>query len=237
MKPHLKTNIGSQRETSKSAQFRPSKSSTGGEVSLSFQEELSSTIHGAFEVAVKIAVLEVTKLVGQALGDVREQMHETLRENKSLKQRLQTAEQELDAVRGCVGDGGQSQRQLKIVNESCQQPPPSPLINKNNNLTNTQEQLKDNELIKIKSSLDVAVDKSYQYLIVEAQTSREGQHGSFSEICEDGRVCSQELHPVPRGESIPQHDSLKGMITDGHLRPFNISNLLQYSGIMNGYYK
>ncbi|KAK3546406.1 hypothetical protein QTP70_026290 [Hemibagrus guttatus] len=70
-----------------------------GEVSLSFQDELAATIHRAFEVAVEIAVVEVSKLVSQALGDVRDQMQETLRENTFLKTRLQSAEHELDTVR------------------------------------------------------------------------------------------------------------------------------------------
>ncbi|KAF7706277.1 zinc finger protein 174-like [Silurus meridionalis] len=70
-----------------------------GEVSLSFQDELAATIHRAFEVAVEIAVVEVSKLVSQALGDVRDQMQETLRENSYLKTRLQSAEVELDTAR------------------------------------------------------------------------------------------------------------------------------------------
>lgn len=70
-----------------------------GEVSLSFQDELAATIHRAFEVAVEIAVVEVSKLVSQVLGDVREQMQETLRENTFLKTRLQSAEHGLDTGR------------------------------------------------------------------------------------------------------------------------------------------
>lgn len=196
MKPQSKTNTGIKRETSMSAQARPSKPAGEGEVSLSFQDELAATIHGAFEVAVEIAVLEVTKLVGQALGDVRDQMHETLRENKSLKQRLQTTEQELNDARQCVETtrGVSPQRQLST----------SPL---HNNLAKTQKQSKDNELnIKSSYSLD-----EYGYEIVEAEISSERQkdHGSFSEISEDGRVCSQDLHPASRGQSIPHHDLLK----------------------------
>uniref|UniRef100_A0A8C7RTX6 C2H2-type domain-containing protein n=1 Tax=Oncorhynchus mykiss TaxID=8022 RepID=A0A8C7RTX6_ONCMY len=197
MKPQSKTNTGIKRETSMSAQARPSKTAGEGEVSLSFQDELAATIHGAFEVAVEIAVLEVTKLVGQALGDVRDQMHETLRENKSLKQRLQTTEQELNAARQCVETtrGVSPQGQFST----------SPLHN--NNLAKTQKQSKDNELnIKSSYSLD-----EYGYEIVEAEISSERQkdHGSFSEISEDGRVCSQDLHPATRGQSIPHHDLLK----------------------------
>ncbi|XP_042341631.1 zinc finger protein 263 [Plectropomus leopardus] len=68
----------------------------GAESALSLQEELVAAIHGAFEVAVEIAVREVTKLVGQATGDVYEEMR---RENESLKQRLQRAEALLDSAR------------------------------------------------------------------------------------------------------------------------------------------
>lgn len=79
---------------------RPSSAlAVSGEVSLSFQDELAATIHRAFEVAVEIAVVEVSKLVSQALGDVRDQMQETLRENTFLKTRLQSAEREMDTAR------------------------------------------------------------------------------------------------------------------------------------------
>lgn len=60
------------------------------------QEELVAAIHGAFEVAVELAVQEVSKLVGQATGDICEEMR---RENESLKQRLQRAEAMLDSAR------------------------------------------------------------------------------------------------------------------------------------------
>ncbi|KAM9363621.1 uncharacterized protein ABDE67_018239 [Symphorus nematophorus] len=69
----------------------------GAEAALSLQEELVAAIHGAFEVAVEIAVQEVTKLVGQATGDVYEEMR---RENESLKQRLQRAEAMLEEKGG-----------------------------------------------------------------------------------------------------------------------------------------
>lgn len=75
----------------------------GAEAALSLQEELVAAIQGAFEVAVEIAVQEVTKLVGQATGDHYEAMR---RENESLKQRLQRAETMLDSVRMEVRGGG-----------------------------------------------------------------------------------------------------------------------------------
>ncbi|XP_070684581.1 uncharacterized protein [Pempheris klunzingeri] len=68
----------------------------GAEAALSLQEELVAAIHGAFEVAVEIAVQEVSKLVGQVTGDLYEEMR---RENESLKQRLQRAEAMLGSAR------------------------------------------------------------------------------------------------------------------------------------------
>lgn len=76
------------------------------EARLSLQEELVVAIHGAFEVAVEIAVQEVTKLVGQLTGDGYEEMR---RENECLKRRLQRAEALLDAVEG-EGDACLQQR-------------------------------------------------------------------------------------------------------------------------------
>ncbi|XP_026216664.1 zinc finger protein 829-like isoform X2 [Anabas testudineus] len=72
------------------------------EAALSLQEELVAAIHGAFEVAVEIAVRKVKKLVAQAAGDDYEEMR---RENESLKQRLQRAEALLDSAR-TGGRGG-----------------------------------------------------------------------------------------------------------------------------------
>ncbi|KAM8878336.1 uncharacterized protein AB9W97_014231 [Spinachia spinachia] len=66
------------------------------EAVVSLQEELAAAIHGAFQVAVEIAVEEVTKLVDHATGSVYEEMR---RENESLKRRLQTAEDLLDRAR------------------------------------------------------------------------------------------------------------------------------------------
>lgn len=67
----------------------------GAEAALSLQEELVAAIQGAFEVAVEIAIQEVTKLVGPTTGDDYEKMR---RENESLKQRLQRAEAMLGFV-------------------------------------------------------------------------------------------------------------------------------------------
>ncbi|XP_074521585.1 uncharacterized protein LOC141787195 [Halichoeres trimaculatus] len=77
------------------ARKRPSETKAGGtEAAVSLQEELIAAIHGAFEVAVEIAVREVSKLVCQATGVICEEMRQ---ENESLKQRLQEAEALLDS--------------------------------------------------------------------------------------------------------------------------------------------
>ncbi|XP_037616973.1 zinc finger protein 79 [Sebastes umbrosus] len=95
------------------AKKRPKAASAGGDESAAacLQEELSAAIHGAFEVAVEIAVREVTKLVGQATADVCEEMR---RENQSLKQRLQRAEALLEERGG--GGGSPSPPAKKLLN-------------------------------------------------------------------------------------------------------------------------
>ncbi|XP_059182075.1 zinc finger protein 394-like [Centropristis striata] len=85
-----------------------------GEAAGTLQEELVAAIHGAFEVAVEIAVREVTKLVGQASGDLYEEMR---RENQTLKQRLQRAEALLDSA------GSPPTHQLQDNNKPLDQPP------------------------------------------------------------------------------------------------------------------
>lgn len=185
----------------------------GTEVSLSFQDELAATIHGAFEVAVEIAVLEITKLVGQALGDVRDQMHETLRENKSLKQRLQAAELDLSARGTCnVGDESQAQLVVTVGNVSStaqiQQTQKSPSPQLNSKLKAGKEKIQKDDKPKAKfqmsASSNVAIEESYGFLAAPAETSTR-HNGSFSEIREDGRVCSQELDPN-LGEPIPSQE-------------------------------
>ncbi|XP_036453546.1 zinc finger protein 3-like isoform X1 [Colossoma macropomum] len=167
---------------------------SGGEVSLSFRDELAATIHGAFEVAVEIAVLEVSKLVSQALGDVREQMQETLRENKFLKSRLQSAELELDAVRkgptateslqsGQPESGGGFTQHQKVEQQQQQQEP---------------------------STSQEASEETYEC----DERGSEQIDESFREIREDGRVRAHELNPDSKTVSVqyldpgPQHDSL-----------------------------
>ncbi|XP_040000877.1 zinc finger protein 263 [Xiphias gladius] len=104
------------------ADGRPSANKpAGAEAALSLQEELVAAIHGAFEVAVQIAVREVRKLVGQTAGDFYEEMR---RENESLKQRLQRAEAMLDSA--CMKERAGSphpRKQLFNATNHTDQPP------------------------------------------------------------------------------------------------------------------
>ncbi|XP_051534728.1 zinc finger protein 135-like [Myxocyprinus asiaticus] len=69
------------------------------EVSLSFQDELTATLQNALGVAAEIAVVEITKLLDRALREVQNTIQEALRDNSTLKFRLQTAETQLSTVR------------------------------------------------------------------------------------------------------------------------------------------
>ncbi|KAM4595795.1 uncharacterized protein V3H82_003192 [Fundulus diaphanus] len=78
----------------------------GSEAVQSIQEELVAAIHGALEVAVELAVREVRTLVGQATSDMYEELR---KENESLKEKLQQAEQLLHCVRLEGSDSGVGQ--------------------------------------------------------------------------------------------------------------------------------
>lgn len=80
------------------AQERVSAPSLCGSAAVrSIQEKLVAAIHGALEVAVELAVREVKALVGQATNDMYEELR---RENETLNEKLQRAEQMLaDSVR------------------------------------------------------------------------------------------------------------------------------------------
>lgn len=200
MKPRFKTTVGSKRDRETMAAAQQSSTvALSSEMSMSFQDEVAATIHGAFEVAVEIAVREVSKLVGQALGDVRDQMHETLRENKSLKLRLQSAEKELDSARLCAAGDGQVQLSLNHPNQ-----PDSP---HNSDRPKSENHTRHDE-DQAKTSLNVSVKKTCEYLIVEAEASCERLDGTFSEICEDGRVCSQTLNVTPSDELSPASSNM-----------------------------
>ncbi|KAJ0050419.1 hypothetical protein NL108_003646 [Boleophthalmus pectinirostris] len=76
--------------------FLNSSHNTGFEMPSTLRENLTSAIHGAFEVAVEIAVLEVTKLMSVAAGDIYDKMRQ---ENETLKEELQKAQAIIDSVR------------------------------------------------------------------------------------------------------------------------------------------
>ncbi|KAI1903308.1 hypothetical protein AGOR_G00025870 [Albula goreensis] len=177
----------------------PGSSALVSELSFSFQDELTATIHNAFGVAVEIAVIEITKLVGQALGDVRDQMHETLRENKSLKQRLQSAELEVCALRGRANDQSNLQPlavgKFSLIDETTQvHLPPLPHIDslQSQPTTGKQKQQRTNDSKQPIGTL-LSIDERYSFLAAEEEV--DGQHKkSFCEIREDGRVCSHDLN-------------------------------------------
>lgn len=144
-----------------------------GEVSLSFQDELAATIHRAFEVAVEIAVVEVSKLVSQALGDVRDQMQETLRENTFLKTQLQSAELELDTVRR----GRKSKR-----------PAADPEDDQPQSDFSQQAKCESRLTAKTDSPAAQEAEETCRY-----DGGSERQDESFCEIREDGSVRSRDL--------------------------------------------
>lgn len=198
----------------------PANSSLVSELSFSFQDELTATIHNAFGVAVEMAVLEITKLVGQALGDVRDQMHETLRENKSLKQRLQAAELEVCTLRDRVSDESNAQLAAACKFSSVdgvQQVhlPPLPHIDslQSQPITGKQKQQRN---IESKQPIDALLNVDERYEFLTATEEVEGHHKkSFCEIREDGRVCSHDLNSNIGGES-KSNEPQESTGTDGN---------------------
>lgn len=146
-----------------------------GEVSLSFQDELAATIHRAFEVAVEIAVVEVSKLVSQALGDVRDQMQETLRENTFLKTRLQSAERELDTVRKARNDHEDKDEDEDDEDEFSQR-------------HESQTKCENRTAVRADTPTPQESEKMSRY-----DGGSERQDESFCEIREDGSVRSRDL--------------------------------------------
>lgn len=155
------------------------------ELSLSFRDELTASIQGALGVAVEIAVVEVTKLVAHALRDVRDQMHETLRDNKLLESRLRDAESELRAARGCLAE---AQRGRPVG-------------------ARLQPEIHDTDQTSSSAThVDLSPDRINECLAeveqkYSANSSGEAYDGgSFCEIREDGSVCTQDLKPDLSGK-------------------------------------
>ncbi|XP_036420277.1 zinc finger and SCAN domain-containing protein 21 isoform X1 [Colossoma macropomum] len=175
-------------------QTSPSSSGSAlvAELSLSFREELTASIQSALGVAVEIAVVEVTKLVGHALRDVRDQMHETLRDNKVLESRLRAAETELRAVRERLAEAQRQQRQAQVM------------IAVDTSLSaGSRLQPAVHEQASAPTDVDLSPERIAECLAdverkFEVGASREanGYEGSsFCEIREDGSVCTQDLKP------------------------------------------
>lgn len=181
-------------------------SSLVAELSFSFQDELTATIQNALGVAVEIAVVEITKLVTQVLRGVRDQMHETLRDNKSLKFRLQATELELSAVRdrleehrqtGCGkrGDSNcniglqQVHDQLTSLNTGTVQTP----VN-----IRTQDSESNGEVLSDHCVTDSS-DVKEMFGILDDPPD------TFREIREDGRVCTQDIKQDVTEELRVQH--------------------------------
>lgn len=78
------------------------------ELSVSLREELTASIQGAFGVAGELAVTEVSKVIGKAFRDVRDQLHQSLLANRSLRSRLSLAQTELHAARRRVPETRQT---------------------------------------------------------------------------------------------------------------------------------
>lgn len=141
------------------------------ELSISFHEELTASIQSAFGVAGELAVAEVSKLVGKAFRDVRDQLHKTLLANRNLQTRLSLAHAELRAARSCAPET----RQTRDVAVNTASPMPSePRIG---------------ALLDVKARHDDASGESY---------ARRTE--SFCEIREDGIESAQDVKPSLTGE-------------------------------------
>ncbi|XP_067113406.1 uncharacterized protein si:ch211-284e13.5 [Osmerus mordax] len=157
------------------------------ELTFSFQDQLTATIHNAFGVAVEIAVVEITKLVGQVLRDVRDQMDEALRDNKSLKFRLQEAENELCSVRSA-----QVEPQQSVTNGVSATAQVHQLLNSLNVSHSTTAE-------KLSPFEDQAISPTNR---LEFETEVKDINESFCEIGEDGRVFTQDIKPDIESPSI-----------------------------------
>ncbi|KAL0994333.1 hypothetical protein UPYG_G00120760 [Umbra pygmaea] len=170
------------------------------ELSFSFQDELTATIQNALGVAVEIAVVEVTKLVGQVLRDVRDQMHETLRDNKSLKFRLQEAELEL-----CAARGEERQAQSAVGYQSSTNSRIQQVHHQLNSLNVSQTSIepgREEQHVDSNQALSAKhIDNRFVGFESEVADNAAYLNESFCEIREDGRVCTQDIKPDLLDES------------------------------------
>ncbi|KAG5284625.1 hypothetical protein AALO_G00028740 [Alosa alosa] len=188
-------------------------SSLVAELSFSFQDELTATIQNALGVAVEIAVVEITKLVTQVLRGVRDQMHETLSDNKSLKFRLQAAELELSAVR----DRMEEQRHTSYVKKdaACNidiQQVHDQLTSLSTGLVQTAVNIRTQDCeINGEAHSNHRVTDSADVKEIFNILDEPPDTETFCEIREDGRVCTQDIKQDVTEE--PQLQSQEGPVT------------------------
>ncbi|XP_051554347.1 zinc finger and SCAN domain-containing protein 22-like [Myxocyprinus asiaticus] len=148
---------------------------SGGEqrplVSSCVEEALKAALHRAFEVALEITVNEISTLMGQALRDAYDQIHETQRENITLKLRLQQLQNEQDSTHHTA----YSQTDA--------------------NQSGTTSDIQDEDTPR-----KVCEKESDEYVVASAEMTCERLNGSFHEIRDDGRVRSHESNTSPINE-------------------------------------
>lgn len=154
------------------------------ELSVSFHDELTASIQSAFGVAGELAVAEVSKLVGKAFRDVRDQLHKTLLANRNLQARLSLAHTELRAARSRTPDT----RQTRDV------------------AVNTTSPISHEP--RTGSSLQVRERRGDAPCEVSARRTE-----SFREIQLDGMECVQDVKPdLTRGASLHHLQETEGEI-------------------------
>ncbi|XP_041751300.1 zinc finger protein 761 isoform X3 [Coregonus clupeaformis] len=205
-----------------SANVSPPNTALVAELSFSFQDELTSTIQNALGVAVEIAVVEITKLVGQVLRDVRDQMHETLLDNKSLKFRLQAAELQLCAARGeehqvqsIIGEKASTNSRIQQVHQQLN----SLNVSQNTIKSGCEGEHRVHESNQSLSSTNV--EDRYGEFESEVVDNPAFLNESFCEIREDGRVCTQDIKPDlltlnHEDEAGTKEEVLSNMYSDNH---------------------
>lgn len=193
-------------------------SSLVAELSFSFQDELTATIQNALGVAVEIAVVEITKLVSQVLRGVRDQMHETLRDNKSLKFRLQAAELELSTVQDRLEEhrhtGGGNKGDVISCSIGIQQVHDqltSLSTGRGQTTVNIRTQdCESNGEVLSNQRVDGPSDVKEMFGILDDPPDTNPNTYSaetFCEIREDGRVCTQDIKHDMSEEPQLQHES------------------------------
>ncbi|KAL2094901.1 hypothetical protein ACEWY4_009620 [Coilia grayii] len=176
-------------------------SSLVAELSFTFQDELTATIQNALGVAVEIAVVEITKLVTQVLRGVRDQMHETIRDNKSLKFRLQAAELELSSVRdrleehrchtayGNKGDAVSTNIGIQQIHDQLTS------LNSRVQTTVRTRDCESNGDVLPNRRVDDPTDVKEMFGILDDPPDTDSTYTAetFCEIREDGSVCTQDI--------------------------------------------